>query len=210
MTLAEILTSGTDFLLALQSAFYALLLARQIGFGRFSATHFWPGLFVFSSAAALAGGSLHAMKASQIAVPDLLWRFVLVFVMGASFCLLAAACASWMARRRRVLGWAVILVKTLLVAGMVSFSASFRWVVLDYAVSFAAVLLAVLTRLKESGSRALAAGILVSFAAAYVQQAGIGLSEAVNHNVLYHLIQMGGFYFLYQGARALVTKVRTA
>jgi hypothetical protein len=47
------------------------------------------------------------------------------------------------------------------------------------------------------------AGVMVSFAAAGVQQSGFALHQHFNHNDLYHVIQMAGVYLLYRGGRLL-------
>ena len=56
----------------------------------------------------------------------------------------------------------------------------------------------------EGGHRAyLAGGILVSIAAAAIQQSGIRLHTHFNHNDLMHVVQMGAVWLLYQGGRRL-------
>jgi hypothetical protein len=55
---------------------------------------------------------------------------------------------------------------------------------------------------RQPGSPAIVAGILVSFAAAAIQQAGIAPHAAFNHNDLYHVVQMAGVALLYRGAAA--------
>ena len=46
-------------------------------------------------------------------------------------------------------------------------------------------------------------GILVSFLAVGVQASGFALHQHFNHNDLYHVIQMVGFYLLYRGGGML-------
>ncbi|MCP4201501.1 MAG: hypothetical protein GY769_06145, partial [bacterium] len=54
------------------------------------------------------------------------------------------------------------------------------------------------------------AGILVSFAAAGVQASGFTLHRHFNHNDLYHVIQMVGFYLLYRAGALLADRSRSS
>ena len=49
----------------------------------------------------------------------------------------------------------------------------------------------------------------MSFLAAAVQVNGIALHDHFNHNELYHVIQMGGMYLFYRGARVLKDRSRS-
>jgi hypothetical protein len=53
-------------------------------------------------------------------------------------------------------------------------------------------------------------GLLLTFAAAAVQQAGIGLhADWFNHNALYHLMQGVALLFLFAAARAILRNRET-
>jgi hypothetical protein len=75
---------------------------------------------------------------------------------------------------------------------------------MQYAVAMLATLILYLTPAVRGrrGSAAVVAGILVSFLAAGIQQAGIAPPPAFNHNDLYHVVQMVGVVLLYRGAAA--------
>ena len=82
----------------------------------------------------------------------------------------------------------------------------FRFVIYDYGSTLAILLLLVVAERTHgvSGHRAyIAAGILVSIAAAAVQQSGIRLHQHFNHNDLMHVVQMGGVWLLYKGGARL-------
>jgi hypothetical protein len=51
-------------------------------------------------------------------------------------------------------------------------------------------------------------GMVVSFLAAGVQMSGMTLHRHFNHNDLYHVIQMAGFYLLYRGGGMLTAQSR--
>ena len=52
----------------------------------------------------------------------------------------------------------------------------------------------------QEGKRWLILGATLSLLGLAVQQSGIVLYRNLNHNDIYHLIQLGGLYFLYRGA----------
>ena len=52
----------------------------------------------------------------------------------------------------------------------------------------------------QEGKRWLILGATLSLLGLVVQQSGIVLYRNLNHNDIYHLIQLGGLYFLYRGA----------
>lgn len=82
----------------------------------------------------------------------------------------------------------------------------FRYVIYNYGMTLAVVLLVQIYQgavRKAPSAGWIAAGILVSFLAALVQQSGLALHPSFNHNDLYHVVQMGGMVLLYRGAMLL-------
>lgn len=206
MASAEFWTSVTDYLLAAQCAVYAMVLGRSLrGFetGLFAA---WPAVFVFSSFAALTGAWVHAARVSGAAPAPWLWQAVLYSVLGASLSMLAAAAGSWAAPSWKKTVLVLGAFKTIFFAVLLTQAPEFRWALLDYAINLMAVLGAALACFRSPGARWIAAGIAVCFAAAFVQQSSLALSEALNHNVLYHLIQLGAFHLLFEGSRRLMRR----
>jgi hypothetical protein len=121
---------------------------------------------------------------------------------------LALSCAATMAafrgRPRRVLVGLAVAKFVLYAAWMVQHDA-FVYAILDYAPALLYVLVLQLwawSRHERSGPW-IVAGVMVSFAAAAVQQSGFALHQHFNHNDLYHVIQMAGVYLLYRGGRLL-------
>ncbi|MGH7148791.1 MAG: DUF6962 family protein, partial [Nitrospiraceae bacterium] len=82
----------------------------------------------------------------------------------------------------------------------------FRFAIYDYALTNLSILAlqlhAGVTR-RAMSAPWLVGGVLVSFLAAAVQVNGIALHDHFNHNDLYHVVQMGGMYLFYRGARLL-------
>lgn len=89
------------------------------------------------------------------------------------------------------------------------FTQKFAVVILNYIPSMIGLLIAAGYRtllLEEEGSRLISIGIGISFFAAFIQQAQIGLHpQYFNHNSLYHLIQALGLWMLYNGSQKLIS-----
>ncbi len=82
----------------------------------------------------------------------------------------------------------------------------FRYAIYDYAPALFGVLLLqayAAYRWRDGSAGWFIAGVLVSFAAAGIQQSGMSLHRNFNHNDLYHCIQMGALTLFYKGGRLL-------
>ncbi|HTL48826.1 MAG TPA: hypothetical protein VL688_12270 [Verrucomicrobiae bacterium] len=200
MPFAETMTAATDYLLAALCFFWAARLRWSFQDG-FRARLFWALLFAASGLAAVTGGTHHALAARSGASPDLLWKLTLSSILFASFCLVAAAAFSWTRGPWRFFLLGLAVLKTVFFAMKVGNDPVFKWAVLDYA-SAMLLTLAVAGAARGRGTGMIAGGILISFAAAYLQQSKIGMGELLNYNVLYHLIQMAAFYLFFRGARS--------
>jgi hypothetical protein len=167
----------------------------------------WAAAFVAVAGASFAGGTYHGFG---LAMPQratlAVWKLTTVSMGAASFFLLASTLnASFSGRLRSWLLAAASTKLAVYLVWMVNHDA-FVWVVLDYGSTLLMVLvLAVTGRLHGlPGRRAfVVSGILVSMAAAVVQQSGIGLHRHFNHNDLMHVIQMGGVWLLFKGGMRL-------
>ncbi len=206
MSVHEPMTLLTDYLLAILVGGFALGLARQ---GRRSgqiSIKLWSVGFFASAVAAAAGGTYHGFApVLPPLVGGLLWKLTVNAVGAASFCLPAGVvnAVSSGAVRRWLIG--VLLVKLLVYATWMVAHDDFRFVIYDYAPALLLVLLLQAPALfrRQKSAQWIAAGILVSFAAAGVQMSGFSPHRHFNHNDLYHVVQMGAFYCLYRGGRLL-------
>lgn len=203
MTVAEPMTLLTDWLLAGMVLVWALRLARQ---GGEWSVRLWATAFFAAALAAAAGGAWHGFRPHLGPVADpMLWKFTLNALGVASFCLLAAAAFAVLAGpyRRALLAFAVV--KFLLYAGWMATHDDFRFVIYDYGSAMLAVLLLQLPGLlrRQPAAFWIAAGLLVSFAAAGIQATGLAPHPHFNHNDLYHVIQIAAFYLLHRGGQRL-------
>src|SRR5688572_22477012 len=157
--------------------------------------------------ASYAGGTFHGFQhALSLRAAAILWRATTINMGMASFLLLAAAfSAAFSGQDRRWLIAAAFLKLAIYVAWMLGHD-EFRFVIYDYGSTLAILLLLIAAERTHGvhGHRAyIASGILVSIAAAVVQQSGIRLHQHFNHNDLMHVVQMGGMWLFYKGGARL-------
>ena len=96
-----------------------------------------------------------------------------------------------------------------LYAGTVIFySQSFTVVIFNYIPAMIALLAISVWRYKQTRHKAfllVTYGILISFAAAFIQQLGISIHPTYfNHNSTYHLLQAFGLWIIFRGAKGLL------
>lgn len=207
MTISEPTTLVTDYLLGTLSELCAILLIKRNGALRQRSIQWWAFALFAAAVGSYVGGTYHGFRhALEPAVAAALWKVTTISMGVASFCLLASAITSAFAgqdRRWLIAGAALKL--AIYVAWMLGHD-EFRFVIDDYGSTLAILLLLVVagrTRGVEGHRAYIATGIVVSIAAAVVQQSGLRLHEHVNHNDLMHVIQMGGVWLLYKGGARL-------
>lgn len=206
MLLAEPMTVATDWLLALVVSVWALRLWRRPQ----ASARWWAAAFAASAVAALVGGAAHgfAPYLSPLA-KQLIWKITVLSVGLASFCmLLGAGRASLRAQHWRWLLTAALLKFCGYAAWMLGHDA-FIYVIYDYGSAMLMVLAMQLyrqLRFADPAARWVIAGILLSFAGAAVQASRLKLHVHFNHNDLYHLIQIGAFYLLWQGGMRFIDR----
>jgi hypothetical protein len=166
----------------------------------------WAVAFAGLAAAAFSGGTHHGL--AEHLGPGLLavtWKITLYAIGTVSLALsCAATMAAFRGRLRGVLVALAVAKFVIYIAWVVQHDA-FIYAILDYAPALLYVLMLqawAWSRHEESGPW-IVAGVLVSFAAAGVQQSGFALHRHFNHNDVYHVIQMAGVYLLYRGGRLL-------
>lgn len=203
MQITEPMTMATDYALAAVSATFSVLLFQNTG--REQAVWFFAAALCATAVAALAGGTYHGFAPLLIGpTQTILWKATVYAIgIGSFFFLAAAIVASVRPPAREWLLAAAVLKLTVYLVWMTMHD-DFRYVIYDYAPSMLAVLgLQAADWRWQPGAPWIVAGIVVSFAAAAVQQSGIRLHRHFNHNDLYHVIQMGAIWLLYKGGRLL-------
>jgi uncharacterized protein DUF6962 len=210
VTISEPTTLITDYVLGtLAEVCGILLLKHNVPLGQAS-IRYWALAFFATATGSYLGGTYHGFQhALGVPVAALLWKATTISMGVVSFLLLCAAfSAAFDGQNRKWLIAAATLKLVIYFAWMLGHD-EFRFVIYDYGSTLALLLLLVVTGRMSgiSGHRAyIASGILVSIAAAGVQQSGIGLHEHFNHNDLMHVVQMGGVWLLYKGGARLRDK----
>lgn len=207
MTISEPTTLITDYLLGtLSEVCGVLLLKRNAALGQAS-IRFWALALFAVAMASYVGGTYHGFQHELSApVAAALWKATTISMGVASFLLLTAAIsAAFTGQDRRRLMAGAALKLAIYVVWMLGHD-EFRFVIYDYGSTLAILLLLVVAERTQGvpGHRAyIASGILVTIAAAAVQQSGVRLHRHVNHNDLMHVVQMGGVWLLYKGGARL-------
>jgi drug/metabolite transporter (DMT)-like permease len=201
------MTLATDYLLGTLSEVCAVLLLKRNSHLRQMSIRLWAFALMAVAMGSYAGGTYHGFRhALEPAVAAVLWKVTTISMGCASFFLLTSALTSAFAgedRRWLIAGAALKL--AIYVVWMLGHD-EFRFVIYDYGSTLAILLLLVAagrTRGVDGHRAYIASGILVSVAAAAVQQSGFRLHEHFNHNDLMHVIQMGGVWLLYEGGARL-------
>jgi hypothetical protein len=201
----EITTALTDLLCALAAGACAVRLGRP-GKGR---ALLWRSAFLASAAASLLGAAAHGLALAPGASR---WTWHLIYACLAATVALAAGAAAREALGRRAARWSSLL----LVAGAAAFwaltafySDSFGLFVAYEAagLGFALALLISMALRGRSGAAAASLGLGLFLLAGAVQASGpfvVTLGIPLDHNGVFHLVQLPAFALLGEGARRLV------
>lgn len=201
--ITEPATLVTDYLLA---AFTAVL-AWKLSAGGLP-QRLWAAAFLATSVAGLAGGTVHGfsriLSASLIAA---LWLLTLEMLVVAALMIALALLASIPIGARARRATAVLIVAAFAVwAAWIPSRPVFGAAIAAYGASLLVLSAAEVWRWRASrlaASGPLLAGVVVSVLAAAIQQLGWAPHRHFNHNDLYHVVQAGAVWLLYQGARRL-------
>ena len=180
-------TLATDYLLAALCVWLAgRLRARPLAPHR-RAVRLFSAAFAATAAGSFAGGTYHGFK---IVLPD------------------GIASAIWTTSTIAIGGAACLLLSAVLTAGVRE--PARRWLLVVVWGQFAAYALWMLRHdefvnviIEYGSARWIIGGIVVTIAAAAVQQSGVDLHVYLNHNDLQHLTQMIAVSLLYKGGAEL-------
>ena len=208
--ISEPVTMITDFALGAVSAALGWRLYRDAGGER--ARRWWALAFGAAAVSALLGGTHHGFATVlSAATYALSWKATVLSIGVFSFGVMAG---SIFATTRGTARTALLAIAAAQLAAYTAWMLAhdeYRYVVLDTAIAMAALLLlhgwSAATR-RDEASYWVLAGIGVSAAAAAVQFYGVSLHQRLNHNDLYHLIQLAGMVLFFRGGKLL--RERTA
>jgi hypothetical protein len=199
----------TDYGLFVECAAFAWLIARgpanPIGLER------WTVLFfVFTALAALFGGTVHGFYGAESgSIGRVLWKISMLAIG-------ATALTAWVIGAHLLLGHhrlhfilSVAAALTTVYAAVIVFVTDEFWVAvagyLPAAMFLLAGFLRAAIRTRASWARLGAWSLVLSFAAAAIQQLRIALHPVhFNHNALYHLVQAVALALLFMASRGLL------
>ena len=207
MNIAQPTTMITDYVLAAVCVVVSVKLLRHKPLER--PVRLWGIAFLFVALSALTGGTWHGFG------PDLdaqgrtiLWKSTVYAVGVFDLLIVAGSILATVGNRIRTWLLAAVGVKFLVYAVWMAGHDDFLFVVLDSAGTMILLLImhgyAVWAR-RDSASPWIIAAVLVSALAAIVQASGLTSGPYLNHNDLYHLIQIGAMLLFYQGGKRLQT-----
>ena len=203
--ISEPMTMITDYALGAVSAALGWRLYRDAGGER--TRRWWALAFGAAAVSALLGGTHHGFAAVMSAATYALsWKVTVLAIGVFSFGVMAG---SVLATTRGTARTALLAIAAAQLAAYTTWMLAhdeYRYVVLDTAIAMATLLFlhgwSAATR-RDEASYWVLAGVGISAAAAAVQFQGIALHEHLNHNDLYHLIQLAGMVLFFRGGKLL-------
>ena len=202
----------TDYALAVETLLFAYLLMRRTT-ANDAARNWLAALFLSLTAAAALGGTSHGFFADESSPGyRILWPLTMISIG-------SAAAAGWGFGAAVMFGARIARMIGLLAGiGLAVYCGVILFVSEDYLVAIVTYLPASLIIMAAFGrafhrTRARSAvfgvvGIVLTFVAAAVQQAGISIHPTYfNHNALYHVIQGVGLFLVFLGGRGVVGMV---
>ncbi|MCG8603552.1 hypothetical protein MJD09_00945, partial [bacterium] len=200
-------TMLTDYLLA----FFILVLSGRLfkrnESDRQRSIQFWNFAFIATALGAIMGGTSHGFALYLNAFfQAFIWKATIYAIGFASFFMLSGTVIASVKNPAR--RWLLLLATVQLAVYCIWMLTheDFKYVIYDYV---PAMLIVVALQIfaywqtKSKSAKWIISGIIVSFAAAGIQQSGFTLHQHFNHNDLYHVIQMGGMYLFYRGVSLL-------
>lgn len=167
----------------------------------------WIWFFTSIAVAALAGGTVHGFFLDKSTLGHrILWPMSLLGIglTASSAWVLSGYLASQLQHLKKWI-WFSGCVFIVYAALVLLYSQDFSVVIFNYLPAMLALLILSLRnyiQVRSRFARLISIGLVISFLAAYVQQAGIYFHPTYfNHNSTYHLIQAIGLIVLYLGAQ---------
>lgn len=202
---AERITMLTDALLAVVAAGVAIPVLAGFRAGGGAPALAWGFVFLFTAAAAVAGGAFHGLRHRLgPRTSDRLWRATLFLSALVGFCLMSAAALTLPSPEvRTILLWTA-LTKLFAVLLMLRRSPAFSVVAVDSGLSL--LVLGVVAGwglvggVRYSGGGWVLAGVVLSLIGAAVQQRRWRHDRYFDHNDVFHLFQAAACLLFFQGA----------
>jgi hypothetical protein len=200
-------TTLTDYLLALECAWFVWALTRRSGPSFLRAA--FMTLFASVAVAAIIGGTVHGFfPAAESPANRVLWAATMLSIGVTAAAMFAVG--TWLGLGAE----ATRKLPPILGLGLSAYAVVVLFVSRDFVVAIVAYLPAVLflltvflrdwLRHRNRGAAAGILGVMMALVAALAQQLGIGLHPLYfDHNAVYHVLQAVALYLLFRSALAL-------
>ena len=206
MHVREPTTMATDYLVALAGVLSAAALLRAEALT--AGTTLWSCGLASLAVAAVSGGTFHGVgHVLGDRGRRALWKATTIAVGIAGSLMVVGTLVGGYSTTAAVVGAAVVGAELLAYVVWMLIRDEYGWVVLDSVAKLVTIGTLAAWRLASGGDAWtpwILGGVIVSFAAAAVQRSGVKLHRHLNHNDLYHVIQIVGVYLFYRGAALLV------
>ncbi|MBL7670818.1 MAG: hypothetical protein JNM39_10055 [Bdellovibrionaceae bacterium] len=198
----------TDYALMILCSFFSWRLWFQPGISKLMG-RIWVAFFISIAFASLTGGTSHGFFLDPTTLPSqILWLATLLAI-GVTASVAWVLVGVLLSGPEKVKVWSLFAGFVFVVYSVIVifYSQRFVVVILSYLPPMIGLLAVTGYHYFQRRGRQdlwISAGVLVSFAAAFVQQAKIGLHpDYFNHNALYHVIQAFALWMIFMGAKAV-------
>ena len=195
------MTLATDYALGLLAVSFAIRMRRR---GAPSGRSYWVTALAAAAAAALLGGTYHGfLPWLDTRIATVLWKATLLSIGCAAYGVSMATIRIHLSAPAKSVFRIVAAVQLVLYCVGAMLTDAFLLAIVNYSIAFGFVLVIharVWLQSRDAPAGWVIAGVVVSFAAAGIQAAGIAPHPHFNHNDLYHVVQMVGTWMLYRGA----------
>lgn len=208
MTITEPATTLTDYAIAVESLIFTVLLVRMERLPIQRSGQLWAATFGCVGLAAFLGGTCHGfVNTLGNDVVKVLWQVMLCSISVASVFMVSATIISTLPQRLHRWFLVGVSVKAFLYLLWAIHSKYYGYAVADYLSAMIIVLLLEIRAIHQAinvpSAWWILAGICVSGIAVGVQASGLAIAPYLNHNDLYHLVQMIALYLFYRAATLL-------
>jgi hypothetical protein len=192
---SEPITALTDFVLAAITAFWAIRVFRS---SDQRASRLFALALAATALSTLFGGLYHTFPGQAV------WKATALSVGLVSFFLGLSIAVAFLSPEVTRVVRVILLIQLCLFAVAVLLSDDFWIVIVDYGSVMVAILIVCVRHWTSDAARWIATAILISFAASALQMSGIRVGP-LNHNDIYHLVDVVALYCFYRGGMVLST-----
>lgn len=208
MMISEPMTFVTDLILALEGFVVGHILFWNLS-KKFDKEYYklWSMSFLFLGVGSLFGGLYHGLSPNEATYPFIknFWP-ISVFSIGlASYYMLLSIVCEFFYSHKKMLYLLAFLKLGLFIFFAVTSGLKFFVVICDYAPVLILLLIMNLysyLKTRRQSYLQMVIGIIISLLGSFVQMSHLGFSQSLNHNDIYHIIEMVALFVMYRALAA--------